>query len=375
MWDLQKLGWEARLKGQSEDAMARFDAARDLAQAHGFRFASAPQVARQPLGEIVDRMKAVRSREGQIKPRDAEAVLGLVAAPRLTVTGALAEFWRLSEERVHGKDANQLRIWKNQRKRAIGNFVEIIGDLALEDITRDHMLDFRQWWWERIRDEAMTANSANKDISALVNILRTVNEMKRLHIDLPVEKLAFTEGEQNTRLPFSDAWIRDRLLEPGALDGMNDQARAILLIMINTGCRPAEIAGLLPHHIQLGHEWPHISIEPEGRHLKTIHSRRKIPLLGVSLEAMKQHPEGFPRYRASGNLSGAVNKFLRENGLMETAEHSMYGLRHSFEDRLLAAGVDERIRADLMGHKLMRERYGAGAPLATSTAIIQQVAF
>lgn len=60
---------------------------------------------------------------------------------------------------------------------------------------------------------------------------------------------------------------------------------------------------------------------------------------------------------------------------MQSTEHSMYGLRHSFEDRLLAAGVDERIRAGLMGHKLQRERYGAGAPLETTTAILRVVAF
>jgi hypothetical protein len=43
---------------------------------------------------------------------------------------------------------------------------------------------------------------------------------------------------------------------------------------------------------------------------------------------------------------------MRENGLRETPEHSVYSLRHSFEDRLLDRDVDERIRRDLMGHAL-----------------------
>ncbi|WP_411838701.1 DUF6538 domain-containing protein [Paracoccus sp. ME4] len=374
VWDQTCQGWEARLKGQADDALVRFEAARDLAQAHGFRFAKAPQVARQPLDEILDRVDAARGPGGNLLKADAVAVLGLTDPPAITVSEALNIFWVLTEERTHGKDTNQLRIWRNQRKRAVTNFIDIAGDIPLASITRDHMLDFRQWWWERIRDEGMTANSANKDISALVNILRTVNEMKRLRVDLPVGKLAFSEGEQNTRLPFSNDWIRTVLLKPGVLDGLNDQARDILLALINTGCRPAEIAGLRPHHILLGHKVPHISIEPDGRTLKTVYSRRKIPLLGVSLNAMRRHPEGFPRYQVSGSLSAVVNKFLRENDLMETPAHSMYGLRHSFEDRMLAAGVDERIRADLMGHKLQRERYGVGAPLETSAAIISQVA-
>ena len=37
-----------------------------------------------------------------------------------------------------------------------------------------------------------------------------------------------------------------------------------------------------------------------------------------------------------------------------------------FEDRLLAAGVDERVRRDLTGHSLGGlQRYGAGLPLKT----------
>ncbi len=95
--------------------------------------------------------------------------------------------------------------------------------------------------------------------------------------------------------------------------------------------------------------------------MKTRNARRVIPLVGVSLDAFKACPKGFPKYRSSSaSLSTTVNKFLRSNGLMETPDHSLYGLRHSFEDRLLAAGLDERIRRDLFGHALNRERYGKG---------------
>lgn len=52
----------------------------------------------------------------------------------------------------------------------------------------------------------------------------------------------------------------------------------------------------------------------------------------------------------------------------------MYSLRHSFEDRMIAAGVDDRIRRDLFGHRLDRERYGKGA-LEHLQEIVQAVAF
>jgi len=206
-------------------------------------------------------------------------------------------------------------------------------------------------------------------------VLRTVNRMKRLGLVLPLTDLSFKEGDSKKRPPFSVKWIKEKLLAPGALDGLNPEARAILLVMINTGCRPSELAALTANTIRLDHNVPHISIEPEGRQIKSKHARRTIPLLGVSLEAIRAFPEGFPRYRtSSASLSATVNKYLRENGLMESDAHVLYSLRHSFEDRMLAAKIDERIRRDLFGHRLSRERYGDGATLEMDQDLLQPVA-
>ena len=146
--------------------------------------------------------------------------------------------------------------------------------------------------------------------------------------------------------------------------------------MVNTGYRPSEGAALTRDTIRLDNNVPHISIQPEGRQLKTQYARRLIPLAGVSLEVFREFPEGFPRYRnSSATLSATVNKFLRENGLMETPEHTFYSLRHSFEDRMLAAGIDDRIRRDLFGHRLDRERYGKGATLELKAEMVGRLAF
>ena len=80
-------------------------------------------------------------------------------------------------------------------------------------------------------------------------------------------------------------------------------------------------------------------------------------------------------YRNRATLSAVVNKFLRANGLLETPRHSFYSLRHSFEDRMLAAGIDDRIRRDLFGHRLDRERYGKGASLEHVATLVARIAF
>jgi len=313
--------------------------------------------------EFYARVRAVVRKDGTIDDREADALLGAVPKPKLTLSESLKEFWKLADDRTVGKSEDQIRRWRNPRIKAIKNLIDVIGDVEIQNLTADDMLDFREWWMDRIRNEGLTANSANKDIIHIANVLRTVNKMKRLGLDLPLSDLSINECEKKTRPAFSVDWIKDKLLAPGALDGLNAEARAILLGMVNTGYRPSEGASLTAAQIRLDHAVPHISIEPVGRQLKSQYARRKIPLLGVSLEAFKQFPDGFPRYRDSAALSATVNKYLRAHGLLESPDHSMYSLRHSWEDRMLSAGIDDRIRRDCLGHRLSRERYGQGATL------------
>ena len=367
--------WEARLAGDTEDAEARHAAAHELARIRGFRYLGVGLVSRLPVDELVARVEAIGARRAAPDIVEASALLGTVPAPSLTLEKALELYWGLAREKTLGKSEDQLRRWKNPRVKAVRNFVEIVGNKPVEAITRDDMLDFRQHWLERIEAGEVTPSSANKDLIHLGDVLKTVNTMKRLGLTLPLGELSFREGETRTRPPFSPEWIRNKLLAPGALSGLNDEARGLLLGMVNTGYRPSEGAGLTAKTIRLDAAVPHIAIEPEGRQLKSAYARRVIPLTGVSLEAFRAFPDGFPRYReSSAGLSATVNKYLKSNGLLETPAHSFYSLRHAFEDRMLAAGIDDRIRRDLFGHRLDRERYGKGASLDHVARLVREIA-
>ena len=375
IWNELLEAWEAKLAGDTTDAAQRFQAAKDLAAARGFRFMPVGRVAQLPLDELRNRMAAVTMRAEGPDMREAAAVLGGAKEPPLTVSGALEEYWTLARDKTLGKSPDQLRRWRNPRIKAVGNFIKAVGDKALNEITPDDMLDFRAWWLDRIEAGEVEPGTANKDLVHLGDVLKTVVRMKRLGIVLPLDGLSFKEGEAGQRPAFSADWIKGKILAPGALDGLNDEARAILLVMVNTGARPSEIANLTADRIRLDSDVPHISIEADGRQLKSSYAKRVIPLCGVSLEAIRCHPDGFPRYRDKPGLSATVNKFLRENGLAETPQHTMYSLRHSFEDRMLAASVDDRIRRDLFGHRLDRERYGKGATLEHLQRVVQAIAF
>ena len=376
VWNDMVHAWEAAMDGAQDEAKDKMAAARELAAKRGFRFMSAREVSRLPIEAVLHRVESVgMGRDHRPKKAEAEALLG-GARPEFPVLGEVLElFWTATEAENLGKSTDQIRRAKAPRAKALTNFIALVGDKQINQVTREDFHALRNWWKEKIERQGLTRNSANKDMVYVASTLRRVALERELDLEFSTERLMFSEkDEKTTRLPISDEWIRETMLAPGALDGMNGEALGILLTMINTGARPSEIASLTAAQIHLKAETPHISIEPVGRALKTPNARRKIPIVGCSLIGLTMNPQGFPRYANKAGVTDAINKYLRENMLFPSPDHTLYGLRHAFEDRLLAAGVDERIRRDLMGHALTRERYGAGASLAQVAEILRGIA-
>lgn len=374
VWAHMLDAWEAKLAGAGAAANQQLAAAKNLAAARGFRFLTAPEVAKLPTEELLQRIEAVVKPSGRIDAQEAQALLGGAPTPKLHVANALDEFWEISKDRIVGKSQDQIRRWENPRKKAFANFKKVVGNPLLSELTTADLMKFRVWLADLIVEGKLTENSANKDLVHLISTIKDVARANDISLKINTDRIMFKQGKANTRPPFSRAWIIDKLLAPGALDGLNAEARCIMLGMINTGYRPSEGAMLTSAQIRLDTDVPHIKIEAVGRTLKTDSSERVIPLVGVSLDAFRAFPNGFPRYADNPSLSDTINKFLRENKLLQTESHSLYSLRHSFEDRLLAAGVDERIRMDLMGHQIKRERYGAGGDLEHLQRVVKLIA-
>jgi len=234
-WDQMLRGWEAMLAGNSTDAEARYKAAQDVAKSRGFRFLPVERVAALPMPDLIERLEAALTPQGTVNPHLVEGILGTAQTPRMTLSKALDVYWQLAADKTRGKSKDQIRRWKNPRMKAFRNLIDLIGDVAMDEIAADDMLEFRDWWWRKINDEDLTPNSANKDFTHMTSTLRMVNQMKRLGLILSLDGLAFAEGEKGTRAPFSEMWIRDKILAPGALGGLNTEARCIVLGMINTG--------------------------------------------------------------------------------------------------------------------------------------------
>lgn len=372
--------WEAMAAGDAGSARQHYQAARKLAQARGFPYVPMPALEEGNLADLVDRLRSLTDgAAGAMASRDvSEAVLGAVPEVLPDINEVLGEYYDLTRTRHLKKSEAQRHKWKLPRERAVRNFVEVTGkgSVPVSEITRADALAFRRWWSERI-ERGMKVESANKDFGHLAEIFGTWAELTDTDLANPFTRLRLDGKDEREKPAFSREWVEARLLAPGALDGLNDEARDVFLITLNTGLRPSEITDAPLEDFEVTANVPFLRVAAHGRELKVAHTRRDIPLLGVALEAARRIVArgGINRYRhKAGAWSACVNKYLAGNDLKESPRHTAYSVRHYVENALLAARVDDRVRADILGHKYHRPSYGDGGALAGRAEALRLIA-
>lgn len=368
--------WQQIAGGSAGTVALGYDAARQRARSLGFEYLDSGQVLALPLEKRLERLEALTSGRLENDAQARTALTGTQPKPSFPLSKLFVEYEAATKDETKRFSPNQLRVWRNSRMRVVRELVEIIGDKAVTEITLDDGLDYNEWWRERVIAGETNAGSANKSMGMLSRMFKEMSIRRRLAIPEIFKGLRLKSEESNVRRPFDPEFIQDELLAPGALDGLNEDARLILYVLADSGLRPSELVNLQRGAIHLDAQIPYVEILPEGRVLKTKDSKRQIPLVGAALAAMKRRPDGFPRYRdKSSSLSAAVNKYLLENGLRPTKAHTVYSLRHSFKDRLVAAEAPDSLIDSLMGHRTGKPRYGDGPPLELKLKFLELIAF
>lgn len=368
--------WQCLRDGRSDDAAVRFEAIQQRASALNLNYQTATELSSAPLTEILDRLKLLDQTNRVDDPVEVAAVLGGEERPKIRLSGLLDEFEKLNKALLAKKSKNQIRKWRNPRKLAVKNLQELIGDKALDEITRSDTLKFRNWWHDRIVDENILIGTANKNISFVAKMVKDVNRRHQLELRPVFAELRIEGEEDRQRSAFDPGFVQRHILAPNILDGLNKEARDLVYLIADTGMRLSEAVELRADTIFLNAPVPYIRVSPAHRELKTRQSERDIPLVGNALAAMKRNPDGFERYRdKADSLSALVNKYLDTRGLLPSDNHSFYSLRHTFEDRLTAVEAPEKVIASLMGHKWIRPKYGAGPTLAQKRDWMQKIAF
>ena len=355
--------WQALADGRSGDAENRFAAAQSIARYYGFPYRTSEQLADGDLTELVGRIEALEGSGHTASTPHVEALLGTAKRPEFRVSSALDEFIKHNSTTLAKKSERQRHRWEVMRRRAIKNFVNVVGDKPIEELTRDDALNFRDWWSDRLENEGLTPDSPNKDLQNLSSIFQLVTDRRRLDVENPFRGLRFKDDEDRRPPPFEKDWIVEKVFP--ALEALEPDECAIMQLLAELGLRPSEACNLLPGHIHLDEPIPHIEITPRSdRQLKTRHAKRKLPLIGSALPAMQAHPDGFRRFRdLEPSFCTSMNRWLTDEGLRPTPKHVIYSFRHGFADRLRAVECPMWLQDSLMGHAPKGENYGDGAKL------------
>ncbi|MEZ5767184.1 MAG: DUF6538 domain-containing protein [Paracoccaceae bacterium] len=392
------LDLDARLAGTAEATdREAYESNLALAKAHGRTHTTVEDLANAPTQQFMEAISYVMANDPKAETALFSAVLGGYDLPGTTISELAEDMERLLEPEIRAKNQRQRRVWKNKWVRAADSFVKEVQNKPVTSVTKEDAYKIRRHWKDRVVNREVETAYANKHLGYLETMVDAfyddleIDEYPNPFVGIRLEEKQPWEVKEkdNTKPEFKPNWIRETIITPGKLDILNDEARDILIVMAETGCRASEVYDTPAASIYLDHPIPHISIKVEvsemegssenNRDVKTQASIRNVPLIGAALDAMKRHPDGFPRYRGNANFSNTAMKYFRDHNLMPSPEHKISSLRHSFESRMRRGGIDNEERGQLMGHSLKkirgREVYGDKTDLQLRALFTEMVAF
>jgi hypothetical protein len=181
-------------------------------------------MAREALEDIHRRLAALEIGDQRHDPATVAAAVGGVPLAEIILSGLVAEFEIAKKTTAARFSAGQLKKWRNGKSRAAALLIDVIGDKAIDRITRDDALRYVDHWTERVVDGEVQAETANRNLIHITGMLSAVARRHRLPVDRVFAGLRLDGA--GSRPPFSAWWIVNKLLAPGALDAMNAEERA-----------------------------------------------------------------------------------------------------------------------------------------------------
>ena len=249
--------------------------------------------------------------------------------------------------------------------RSIRYLIEQLGDKAIDSYKRTDALFLR----DRLLERQLSTSS----------IKRNFNNINAV-VGLVAKELGFAAPTQFRSLFFKDvAGPSKRLSVPSPLLRqlqssclhVDDEARWVLALISDTGMRLSEAVGLTRADVDLTGDVPNVTVRPHPwRRLKTIDSKRMLPLIGSALWSVERalsesnSPYLFPnmcdgKSVKSNSVSATLNKWLKKQ---IGGQYVVHSLRHSFRDRLRSVECPSEV-ADALGgwsQKTIGQSYGSG---------------
>ena len=275
------------------------------------------------------------------------------------------------------KGADRTTLFFTAAKRNVGYVLEHLGDRPIDTYSSADAASFRNW----LIDRGLTTSSISRIFGTVRAVINLTIQEHGLDCRNAFANIYLPKKAEEKRKPIPKHEIIQ--IQKTCLE-LADERRLVIALISDTGMRLSEALGLVWSDIELDHEYPHINlVEHPWRQLKTSCSKRLVPLVGVSLEAVKvMHQQGFstqflfPSYTSASKCNGnsasaALNKWLKQY----TEQGVIHSFRHSFRDRLREAEVDVELTDQLGGwaSSSIGQSYGSGHTLKQKYNAMQRI--
>lgn len=281
-----------------------------------------------------------------------------------------------------------------QAKKVIGRYVEHMGDMKIEQITRRHVVQFK----DKLLESGQTPVNTNKQLMilsillnfAVANSIIDQNPSKGVKVEV-------CKNAKEARLPFDVPSLNALFSSPIYAFGERPKGGAgeagywLPLLALFTGARIEELCQLHPDDV---YEEPYreldgtersawvlrITDEGPGQALKNPGSRRRIPihaqLIRLGFVEYARQAKGRRRIfdklipdvvgDESGNWSKWFGGYLREKAGVTDKRIVFHSFRHTFKHEARAMEIPEDVSDAITGHsggKVSRNYGGTDYPL------------
>ena len=329
----------------TQDAALKFQAAAEVQKSFGF----VPKSCSEMLeSEFPERLRALLTKEHPAPEQ--KAVLALIEPPKMTMSDAFDLFWEYIGDKWRSVSRDQQRVERHFYLKSVRNFETTVGPVSFHNLDRKHAIAFHRWLVDRVEVKGLKPYTGNREINSLRRMI-AVN----LDIDGSSKTNSFTsirpkEKADVSRIPMSEAQVRT-LSKRETLPKLHPGFHLLFRILVNTGMRPVEAIGLELDDVMLDHEILHVHVRKNATQgLKTAHSERLLPLLGVSLQAAQELVDaGGWGQRLGKNMyaTSIINRNFRNSGIVTDKRQSFYSLQHWVQGQLTKRDV---ICAAILGH-------------------------
>lgn len=314
-----------------------------------------------------------------------DPLLAQQAIVTVDVDSILAATWADATElyiKTNKRDTKRLpdkeSTWETKTRQLLKKFANAMDgpNTKLADLDRQTISD---WIWKTY-PKAGTRNRYNNTFSSVINTWN--REQKGQSVFNPFSGLsnkALEREEAINRRSFTpDEW--HHYLER-VQKSKDEELRVIGLLMIYTGCRTSEAAGLQVRDLKLDANLAHVIFRTnEVRRMDKDGLERAVPLASPLIDALRSYPIQaepnaplFPKYftaKGHAKASASLRAKVRDEMGISAEEVVPYSARHTIKDRAEAAGIPTERAEYILGHvsegsSKIHKRYGTKTPPAS----------